>query len=103
MKTNLKIDNDSTFAHHEACPQCNSKDNLARYTDGHAYCFGHNCGYYEPPSDIIKPIQMTNKPKNTEFIESDKTLWYKTRRFAAMVQQNNYSTHVSQLLDLGAG
>ena len=42
-------------------------------------------------------------PKITEFIESDKALWYKTRRFAAMVQQNNYSTHVSQLLDLGAG
>ena len=25
------------------------KDNLARYSDGHAYCFG--CKYYEPPTD----------------------------------------------------
>jgi len=35
----------SEFIRHEQCPQCGSKDNLARYTDGHGYCFG--CGYYE--------------------------------------------------------
>ena len=33
------------FLRHEPCPNCSSKDNLARYTDGHAYCFG--CEYYE--------------------------------------------------------
>ena len=32
-------------ATHEPCPKCNSKDNLARYPEGSAYCFG--CGYYE--------------------------------------------------------
>ena len=35
----------SEFIAHEPCPKCGSKDNLARYTDGHAWCFG--CGYYE--------------------------------------------------------
>ena len=30
---------------HEPCSTCGSKDNLARYPDGGAYCFG--CGYYE--------------------------------------------------------
>lgn len=30
---------------HEPCPKCNSKDNLARYPEGSAYCFG--CGHYE--------------------------------------------------------
>jgi len=30
---------------HEPCPTCNSKDNLARYPEGSAYCFG--CSYYE--------------------------------------------------------
>jgi len=30
---------------HEPCPECGSKDNLARYDDGHGYCFG--CKYYE--------------------------------------------------------
>jgi len=35
---------DSKFVKHEPCTQCGSKNNLARYDDGHAYCFG--CGYY---------------------------------------------------------
>jgi Bacteriophage T7 DNA helicase/primase, N-terminal a+b fold/DnaB-like helicase C terminal domain/Toprim-like len=35
----------SDFAQHEPCPSCGSQDNLARYDDGHGYCFG--CGYYE--------------------------------------------------------
>jgi twinkle protein len=30
---------------HEPCPNCGSKDNLARYTDGHGFCFG--CQHYE--------------------------------------------------------
>lgn len=34
----------------EACPECGSRDNLARYDDGHAYCFGMGCGYYEQGS-----------------------------------------------------
>jgi twinkle protein len=32
----------------EPCPSCGSKDNLARYSDGHAFCFGQGCGHYEP-------------------------------------------------------
>lgn len=41
--------NDSEFLHHEPCPSCGSKDNLARYDDGHGFCFG--CEYYEPSED----------------------------------------------------
>jgi twinkle protein len=33
---------------HEPCPKCGSKDNLARWPDGHAFCFG--CEYHEPPT-----------------------------------------------------
>lgn len=33
------------FIQHEHCPSCGSKDNLARYSDGHGYCFG--CEYLE--------------------------------------------------------
>jgi twinkle protein len=33
------------FIGHEPCPACGSRDNLARYSDGHGYCFG--CGHYE--------------------------------------------------------
>jgi len=28
------------FTHHEPCPKCGSRDNLAVYSDGGAYCFG---------------------------------------------------------------
>lgn len=31
----------------EPCPKCGSRDNLARYSDGHAHCFGMGCDYYE--------------------------------------------------------
>lgn len=40
---------ESEFLWREPCPECGSRDNVARYSDGHAYCFG--CEYYEPPSD----------------------------------------------------
>jgi twinkle protein len=33
------------FVQHEPCPKCESRDNLARYSDGSAYCFG--CKYVE--------------------------------------------------------
>ena len=36
-----------TFLHKEPCPKCGSKDNLARYKDGHASCFTQGCEYYE--------------------------------------------------------
>lgn len=40
----------SDFVGHESCPSCGSKDNLARYSDGHAWCFG--CGYHENANGI---------------------------------------------------
>lgn len=36
------------FVSHEPCPECGSRDNLGRYDDGSAYCFG--CGHYERPT-----------------------------------------------------
>ena len=40
----------STCIAHEPCPECGSRDNLARYSDGHGYCFG--CGYYEKGEEM---------------------------------------------------
>lgn len=40
-----KPQSDSAFESHEPCPSCGSKDNLARYDDGHGYCF--SCKHYE--------------------------------------------------------
>ena len=55
-------DTQSNFVRHEPCPNCNSRDNLARYSDGHAYCFG--CEYREPA------VGETNEFKN-EKIKTD--------------------------------
>ena len=35
------------FSHKEPCPSCGSRDNLARYADGHAHCFSPHCDYWE--------------------------------------------------------
>lgn len=43
-------EDESVFVGREACPTCGSEDNLARYSDGHAYCFGATCNHYEPPT-----------------------------------------------------
>ena len=54
----------SKFIQHESCPSCGSKNNLARYDDGHATCFGMSCNHYEPPSDGKIPEQaFDNVPK----------------------------------------
>lgn len=45
----------SRFIRHEACPACNSKDNLARYEGGSGFCFG--CGFYESPMGSSPRIQ----------------------------------------------
>lgn len=43
---------DSTFLRHEPCPSCGSRNNLARYSDGHGYCMG--CSYYEHGDGVSK-------------------------------------------------
>lgn len=45
---------------HEPCPNCGSRDNLARYSDGHGFCFG--CRYYEAGDD---DASADASPKNT--------------------------------------
>ncbi|WP_313196192.1 toprim domain-containing protein [Shinella zoogloeoides] len=49
---------DSSFVRKEPCPQCGSRDNLGRYSDGHGHCFG--CGYHEP-GDGSAPSQSKIK------------------------------------------
>ena len=54
---------DSDFLHHEPCPSCGSKDNLARYSDGHGWCFG--CNHREPATDMDSPPRVTPIPSKT--------------------------------------
>ena len=48
-------DDSSRYLFKEPCPACGSRDNLARYSDGHGFCFG--CGHRE------KGDGETEKPK----------------------------------------
>lgn len=52
------------FVRHEPCPNCGSKDNLARYDDGSAHCFG-GCRYYELPESGNQKKKPKNKNKET--------------------------------------
>ena len=54
---------ESTFVRHEPCPACGSKDNLARYSDGHAVCFTGGCSHYERGDGQVISIQQ--KPKRS--------------------------------------
>ncbi len=64
----MDTESTSTCINHEPCPECGSRDNLARYSDGHGYCFG--CGYYEKGENmqvLEYPFAKTNK--DTSFID----------------------------------
>lgn len=56
---------DSVFINHEHCPNCGSRDNLARYSDGHGYCFG--CEYYEPGDETKQGERMSTDAPVREF------------------------------------
>ena len=66
------MEEDSTFVRHEPCPSCGSKDNLARYSDGHGYCFG--CHYREHGSDSgVRNYQPRQRQiqMNSDFVDGD--------------------------------
>lgn len=48
------------FVNHEACPKCGSRNNLGRYDDGSAWCFG--CHYHEPPTCAPGLARRTSRP-----------------------------------------
>lgn len=52
----MRKETESEFIGHEPCPKCGSRDNLARYNDGHGWCFG--CGYYENDNEIVEGGSM---------------------------------------------
>ena len=55
------MESESEFLRKEPCPECGSKDNLGRYSDGHAFCFG--CEYYEPSDEELAERSVTKTPK----------------------------------------
>jgi len=58
----------SEFVRHEACPTCDSSDNLARYSDGHAVCFSSDCNHYERAVAGWEP-SSTQQPTSHSYIK----------------------------------
>lgn len=56
---------DSKFIRHEPCPECGSRNNLARYSDGHAVCFSLGCTHYEYASGEVKELIAEEQPKRS--------------------------------------
>lgn len=61
---------DAEFSHKEPCPQCGSRDNLARYADGHAYCFSEGCDYTEPATDQA-PKRQRSQRKQRDMVDGE--------------------------------
>jgi twinkle protein len=53
----------------ESCPKCGSRDNLGRYSDGHAYCFG--CGYYEHGDGEGAEHHVTKEAEGVDFLRGE--------------------------------
>ena len=64
----MSKDEESFCVGKEPCPQCGSKDNLARYSDGHAHCFGMGCDYREPAYGDENKLVQTKKKKPTTLV-----------------------------------
>ena len=66
----------SKFVKHEPCPRCGSRDNLARYSDGSAYCFG--CRYFVPSTTSGFVRERENRTENGD--NENENLVYKLRQ-----------------------
>lgn len=57
------------FLRHEPCPGCGSQDNLARYDDGSAYCFG--CEHHEKAEGASpeRPVRLNNEGKRMSLLQ----------------------------------
>ena len=63
-------DNDtSDFVAHEPCPNCGSSDALARYSDGHGFCF--SCQHYEHSEGASAPSTTHKISKMHTFISGE--------------------------------
>ena len=47
------FEDDSFVTGREACPKCGSRDNVARYSDGHAKCFSQGCKFFQPAPHLM--------------------------------------------------
>jgi twinkle protein len=63
--------NSSRAVAKEHCPDCGSRDNLIRYSDGHAYCFSVGCDRYEPATGEASTTNRRHAPVSGPFITGE--------------------------------
>ena len=81
----------SVWVRKEPCPECGSKDNLQRYSDGHAYCFGMDCKHWEPPTEH-SIVQSNNKTsKDNSFLKGRCQALEKRKISSETCRKFNYS------------
>lgn len=64
---------ESQLIRKEPCPACGSRDNLARYSDGHAYCFTPGCEHYEPGEGQEHNIPANSRKAPTDLMQGNHT------------------------------
>ena len=89
MKKNLANKEKNDFIRHEPCRNCGSRDNLARYSDGSAYCFG--CKYTERSQDMPSVVSISKPKQNPIFSEGEFKDLKKRRISAETCRKFNYS------------
>ena len=102
---------ESHFVKHEPCPKCGSKDNLARYSDGHAVCFSVGCNYYEHGSnDNVIQIGVLHREVEMEGTASaipDRRIGIETcRKYGVKVEfdlKGNIDKHYYPYVDKSTG
>lgn len=67
----------ANFVKHEACPACGSNNNLARYDDGSAYCFGVSCGYKERGDGAVPELEPAKR--TLPLLEGGRTMPLRSR------------------------
>lgn len=86
------------FLHHEPCPRCGSRDNLGRYADGSAWCFG-GCGYREKANRVpIYNPQWLEKDDEAIILDEDLCNEYPSHVVAWL---NSYGITVREALIYG--
>lgn len=102
----MKEPTPSKFVRHEPCPKCNSRDNLARFSDGHGYCFG--CNHFEPSKENNAVVCVENKNSNLIEVEystlSKRGITQETCTFwkYGVGEYNGQAVHIAQYYKEGS-
>lgn len=83
----------AAFVRHEPCPACGSRNNLARYADGSAHCFG--CAHYEHGTGEVQHMEQERPQYAVPFV--DLGPWELVKRGITRDTCERWRYHVGEL------